>query len=164
MFNKLLSVLTICSIIFISGNFASAQTRGSWSDLQNLVNQDIALKTQAGKTIYGVLKSADDAGIKLQPAGKKSVENSETFVPRGEIRKIWRANLFVNKRNTGKGALIGAAIGSLGMGGIAIAQDSSDPLSAAGFVLGAIPGALVGGAIGFFTKKKHSRGALIFEK
>jgi len=164
MVKNLLSVLAICSIILISNNFALAQKSGSWANVQSLVNQEIAAKIQTGKTIYGVLKSADDSGIKIQIVEKKAVGSVETFLARNEIEKIWRAYLFVNKRNTGKGALIGAVIGSAGMGGIAMAQDSKDPLSGVGFALGAIPGALVGGAIGFFTKKKHSKGVLIFEK
>lgn len=161
---NLLSILTICSIILLSNNFALAQKRGSWEGVQNLVNQEIAAKTRNGKTIYGVLKSADDSGLKLRIAEKKSVSQNETFLARDEVEKIWRAVLFINKRNTVKGALIGAAVGSAGMGGIAMAQDSKDPLSGAGFILGAIPGALVGGTIGFFTKKKHSKGEPVFEK
>lgn len=164
MFNKLLTVLTICSMILLSSGPATAQKRGSWSDLQNLVKQEIALKKQSGKTIYGVLASFDESGVKIRPAEKKTVGSNEIFVPRGEIEKVWRAYLFVNKRNTGKGALIGAAVGSLGMGGIAMAQDGDDPLSGVGFALGALPGALVGGAIGFFTRKKHSKGTLVYEK
>jgi hypothetical protein len=163
MFKNLLSVLIICSIILISNNFVAAQTRGSWASVQNLVNQEIAVKTRTGKTIYGVLKSADDGGLRLQIAEKKSVSRNETSLLRGEIEKIWRANLFINERKTAKGALIGAVAGSAIMGGGAVAQGDDDGLAGVGFVLGIIPGALVGGTIGFFSKKKHEKGALVFE-
>jgi small nuclear ribonucleoprotein (snRNP)-like protein len=163
MVKNLLSILTICSIILISNNFAAAQTRGSWAGVQNLVNLEIAVKTRNGKTIYGVLKSADDSSLKLQIAEKKSVSRNETSLSRVEIEKIWRANLFINKRKTAKGALIGAGIGSAIMGVGAVAQGDDDGLAGVGFVLGAIPGALVGGTIGFFKKKKHEKGALVFE-
>jgi len=160
-----LSGLAICSMILISNNFAFAQKRGSWADIQNLVNQEIAVKVRTGKTIYGILRSADDNGIKLQAAEKRAVSPNETQMSRSEIEKIWHANLFVNERRTGKGALIGAVVGSVGMGGIAVATAEGDEraYAPAGFILGAIPGALLGGAIGFFTKKKHERGVLVFE-
>jgi hypothetical protein len=164
MFKNLLSFLLICSIILISNNFAPAQTRGSWADIQKLVNREIAVKTRTGKTIYGILKSAGDSGIKFQAAEKKGVGTNETFLAQNEIEKIWRANLFINRRKTAKGALIGAVIGSAAMGGIAVGQIDDDPLAGAGFIIGAIPGALVGGTIGFFSKKKHRKTALVFEK
>lgn len=164
MIKYLLSVLITCSIIFISNNFALAQKRGSWTDVQNLVNQEVAVKAGNGKTIYGILKSVEDTGIRLQIAEKRAVSANETALSRGEIKKIWHANLFVNQRKTGTGALIGAVVGSAAIGGIAVAQGDDDGLAAAGFVIGAIPGALAGGVVGFFTRKKHKKGVLVFEK
>jgi hypothetical protein len=151
-------------MIFISNNFAMAQKRGSWTDVKNLVDQEIAVKTGTSKTVYGILKSVEDDGIRMQIAEKRAVNANETRLSRSEIEKIWHASLFVNQRKTGTGALIGAVIGSAAMGGIATAQGDDDGLAAAGFVLGALPGALVGGMVGFFTKKKHKKGVLVFEK
>lgn len=164
MVKNLLSVLAICSLVFISNNFAFAQKRGSWTNVQNLVNREIAVKTGNGKSIYGVLKSVEDNGIKIQTAEKSGLSVNETILARSEIEKIWQADLFVNQRRTATGALIGAAVGSAAMGGIAMAQGDDDGLAGAGFVLGALPGALVGGVVGFFARKKHKKGGLVFEK
>jgi hypothetical protein len=164
MFKNLLSVLLICSIILISNGFASAQTRGSWNEVKNLVNQSIAVKTRGGKTVYGVVRAADADGIRIELAEKKGVFANESSLARNEIEKIWRANLFINRRKTKQGALIGAIVGSAGMGGLAVAQGDDDGLAGAGFALGILPGALVGGTIGFFIKKKHQKLDLIFEK
>ena len=164
MIKNLLAVLTICSIIFLSNYPAIGQTRDSWANVQNLANQEIAVKTRNGKMIYGILRSVEDDRIKLQIAEKRTVGSNETSLSRDEIKKIWHANLFINQRKTARGALIGAVVGSAAMGGISVAQGDDDGLAGAGFALGAIPGALVGGAIGFFTRKKHSKGVLVFEK
>ncbi len=63
-------------------------------------------------TSFGLLQFANDAEIRMQTAGKKYLSSQETVFPRDEIRKIWRASLRFEERNTGKGALIGAGIGS----------------------------------------------------
>lgn len=164
MFKNLLSVLLICSIILISNGFVCAQTRGSWNEVKNLVDQSIAVKTGSGKTVYGVIRAADDDGIRIELAEKKSVFANQSTLARNEIDKIWRANLFINRRKTKQGALLGAVVGSVGMGGIAVAQGDDDGLAGAGFALGVLPGALVGGTIGFFIKKKHQKLDLVFAK
>jgi len=166
MLKNCLSSLAICSVILLSNNFVFAQKLGDWGNIQNLVNQEIAVKVRAGKTIYGILRSVNDTGIKLQAAEKRVVSSNETVVSRSEIEKIWHANLFVNERRTGTGTLIGSVVGSVGMGGIALATAEGDEkaYAPAGFILGALPGALVGGTIGFFAKKKHKRGVLVFQE
>ena len=165
MLKNLLLILAVLSMIAISNNFAFAQKRGSWADVRNLVNQEVAVKARGGKTIYGILMSADDNAIQIRVAGKRTVSTNITSLSRRETERVWHARLFLNKRKTGTGALIGALIGSVGMGGIAVSTAEGDDraLAPVGFILGAIPGALVGGAVGFFAKKKHERGVLVFE-
>jgi hypothetical protein len=59
--------------------------------------------------------------------------------------------------------LIGAGVGAAGLGIPAIAEGSDDGLAGAGFFLGAIGGAAVGGVIGFFARKKHKKRDLIYK-
>ncbi len=168
MLKRSASFLTIISIMFISSNFAFGQSKTDWTTVERSLNQEVAVKTSGG-TIYGIIKSADANGLVLQMAGKKTLTQEEKTVSRNDIKQIRRALLFVNDRNTAKGALIGAGIGALAMGIPAVVQTedefgSGDPLAGAGFFLGAIGGAAIGGVAGFFIKKKHKKRDLIYKK
>ncbi len=61
---------------------------------------------------YGIVESVDSDGLVLQVAGKKRLTQDEPNINKGDIKKIWRATLFVNNRRHGKGALIGAGVGA----------------------------------------------------
>ena len=168
MLKKSFSFLLIVSIIYISSNFVLAQSRNDWTVVESSVNQEVAVKTSGG-TIYGIIKSVNADSLVLQVAGNKTMTQEEKTVSRNDIRQIRRALLFVNDRNTAKGALIGAGVGALALGVPAVAQKddefgSGDPLAGAGFFLGAIGGAAVGGVAGFFTKKKHKKRDLIYQR
>jgi hypothetical protein len=165
---KSFSFLLIVSIVFISSNFVLAQSKNDWAAVENSVNQEAAVKTGSG-TIYGIIKSVNADGLVLQVAGSKSMSQEERTVNRNDIRQIRRALLFVNDRNTAKGALIGAGVGALALGVPAVAQKddefgSGNALAGAAFFLGAIGGAAVGGVAGFFTKKKHKKRDLIYQR
>lgn len=168
MLKKSFSFLLILSIIFISNNFVSAQSRNDWSAVKNSVNQEVAVKTGNG-VIYGIIKSVNTDGLILQVAGSKALTQEEKQISQSEIRKIHGALLFVNNRNTAKGALVGAGIGAVALGVPAVASGKGDDavndgLAGAAFFLGAIGGAAVGGVAGFFTKKKHKKRDLIYQR
>jgi hypothetical protein len=165
---KSLYFLLIVSIVFISSNFVLAQSKNDWAAVENSVNQEAAVKTGGGTT-YGIIKSVNADSLVLQIAGSKSMTQEEKTVSRNDIRQIRRALLFVNDRNTAKGALIGAGVGAVALGVPAVASgkgddEVNDGLAGAAFFLGAIGGAAVGGVAGFFTKKKHKKRDLIFQR
>ena len=164
MFRKLISVLAISSILLVSSIFVFAKASNDWTVVESLVNQEIAMKSK-GKMKYGIVKSVDTDSLVLQLAGKKSLTQNESTINKDEIKKIWRATLFVNNRRAGKGALIGAGIGA-GAGTIFITTNISDGDGQSGAVpvVGAIYGAAIGGAIGFFVKKKHKRRDLVYKR
>ena len=121
MLKKSFSFLLLVSIVFISSNFVLAQSTNDWATVERSVNQEVAVKTSGG-TIYGIIKSVNADSLVLQVAGNKSLTQEEKTVSRNDIRQIRRALLFVNDRNTAKGALIGAGVGALALGVPAVAQ------------------------------------------
>lgn len=169
MVRKLMSSLLICSIVFVSGSLAMGGSRTDWSSVESLVGQEVAVKLSGGTMKYGIMRSVTPDRLVIQVAGAKSLTQTETSIDRADIKKIWRALLFVNERNTGKGAAIGAGVGALALGVPAIAAGRGDDqvdngLAGAGFLLGALAGAAVGGIAGFFSKKKHKKRDLIYKQ
>ncbi len=163
MFNKFISLLAIISIFPLSAFSLYGQTKNVWAAVENLAGQEVAVKTRNGKMHYGIVKASDSDKIVLQIAGKKRLSQDEMTFEKSEVKKIWRALLFVNDRNTGKGALIGAGVGTVTIGVPALAEGSDDGLHGAGLFLGAIGGAAAGGIVGFFTRKKHKKRDLIYK-
>jgi len=115
MLKRCLSCAILFSFISLLASPAIAKAKGTWEDVKNLVGQQIAVKDKSGRVTYGILRTADNILIKLQKAGKKSMTNAESSFPRVNVKKVWRATLFVTRRKTGKGALIGAGVG-IGVG------------------------------------------------
>jgi hypothetical protein len=168
MVQKSFSFLLIFSLLLISSNLVLAQSTNNWSAVEGSVNQEVAVKTGSG-TSYGVIKSVNADNLVLQVAGSKNLTQEEKTVNRSDIRQIRRALLFVDDRNTAKGALIGAGVGALALGIPAVAQKPDDfgtgrALAGAAFLLGAMGGAAVGGVAGFFTKRKHKKRDLIYKR
>lgn len=168
MFKKLLSILAMSSFLLVSSSLCFAQSKDNWSSVQGLVNQEVAVKTKSGMK-YGIIKSVDNDGLVLQLADKKRLTQDETTFNRTDIKKIWRALLFVNNRNIGKGALIGAGVGAVALGVPAITQGQgndqvNDGLAGVGFFIGALGGAVVGGIVGFVSKTKHKKRDLIYKQ
>lgn len=164
MLKKVVSLITIGVLFLIPVNFVFTQTGSDWSDVVDLAERqsEVAVKTDGGKMIYGILTAADDSGIEIQPAGKKRLSPGKVNIRRDEIKKVWRALLFVNQRNPGRGALIGAGVGTgIGFMGLAVADD---PLAAAAIPLFALIGTGVGGTIGFFTRNKHKKRDLVYRR
>ncbi len=169
MFRKLLSVLAMSSILLVSSSLAFAKSQRDWSTVESLVNQEAAIKTQNGKTTFGIVKSVNADSLVLQAAGNKTLTQTETTINRNEVKKIWRALLYVNEGNAGKGALIGAGIGAAayGLPSIARGRDENDigaSLVGATFIIGAIGGAAVGAIAGFFVKTKHKKRDLVYSQ
>lgn len=168
MFKKLLSVIAMSSILLVSSSSVFAQTKGNWSAVENLVGQEVTVKTRSGMK-YGTIKSVDSDSFILQVADSKRMTQDETTINRNDVKKIWRALLFVGERNIGKGALIGAGVGAVAFGVPAVASGRDDDdigasLAGAAFILGALTGAAVGGVAGFFAKTKHKKRDLIYKQ
>ncbi len=163
MFNQVISVLTLSSILLVSSSLGFAGSKGNWSAIENLVNQEVAIKINRGKVHYGILKSFGSDELTLQTAGKKRMTQNESAFNRSEVKKVWRALLFINNRQTGKGALIGAGIGTAA-GGAVFAANRKDHLSGVAVPLFLVKGALIGGVVGFFAKKKHKKRDLVYKR
>ncbi|MGC2238362.1 MAG: hypothetical protein WA584_19565 [Pyrinomonadaceae bacterium] len=168
MLRKFLSVLTMSSILLISSSLAFGKSQSDWAAVENLVNQEAAVKLQNGKMNYGMVKSVASDKLVLQIAGSKTLTQNEITISRAEIGKIWRALLFVNDRNIGKGALIGAAVGgvALGIPAVTAKEDDfgvNDGLAGAAILIGALGGALIGGVAGYFAKTKHKKRDLVYK-
>lgn len=159
---KLIALFLMLASFASTGFVTFAKQKGDWGAIKNSVNQEIAVKTANGKTSFGVLRSVDDNGIKIQFAEKKGLSSQETTIGRDEIKKIWQASLRYGERQIGKGALIGAGIGA-GFGFIAGATAKEpDPLNYAGVLLYGIAGAGVGAVAGIFSKKGHQKKYLLY--
>jgi len=155
------SLLTFVLLTSIAPS-ASAKPRGDWNAVKALTGQPITLKARGGKTSFGILRSADDDGVKVQVAGKEELADNETLFRRDEVEKVWRANLRFGERNTAKGAWVGAGVG-LGAGFLtAWALSKKDDTACVGCGLFPIYGAGLGAVVGTFVKKEHKKGKLIY--
>jgi small nuclear ribonucleoprotein (snRNP)-like protein len=164
MCRKSLSLLAMISVLLISTSLVFANKGNDWSEVERLVNQEVAVKTRSGTMIYGIISSADSTGLVLRVAGNKVLTNDEITINRSEIKKIWRALLFINQTTIGKSALIGAGIGA-GIGLISVATvGDNDPLAGAAVPLLAIVGAAAGGVAGVFARQKHKKRDLVFRQ
>ncbi len=170
MMQKTFSFLLIASLFFISTNYAMSQTSNNWTAVENAVGQEVAVKINNG-TLYGIIKSVSADNLVLQVAGNKNLTQEERTVSRSDIRQIRRALLFVNDRNTAKGALIGAGvgagigagIGAAGLGATGGSDETGLVLGASTF-LGAGVGVISGAIGGFFWKTKHKKRDLIYRR
>lgn len=164
MFRKLFSILTISSLLLVSSGLIFGQSKNNWSAVEDLADSEVAVKTKSGMK-YGIIKSVDTDGLVLQLAGKKRMTQNELRISKNDIKKLWRAFLFINERNSGKGALIGAGIGAVAFGVPAVTgEGQKDGLEVLAFPIGAAIGGLAGGAIGYFVGKKHKKKELIYRK
>ena len=156
---KILSFFVIIVTLAASTPFALAgegRQTGDWNALRNHMNAEIAVKTESGKTVFGVLRTVENDSLKIQVVNRRS--NYETLLTRREVEKVWRAELR-GGGNVAKGALVGAGIGAVaGLIAGATAKER-DPLNYAGVflfgILGAGAGALIGGASKNVGKKKN---------
>jgi hypothetical protein len=166
MLNKIASFALILVLTTISVQTAFAKSSKDWNSVINLVNQEVAVKTDNGQTVFGRLSSANENEIILQVTDKSGYSGQSQTILRNETKKIWRADLRFGERSTGKGAAIGAGVGA-GIGLIALISsaksDMPDGQAGVAVPVFAILGAGIGAVAGFFSKKGHKKRALVYE-
>jgi hypothetical protein len=171
MLNKIASFALIIGLITISFQTAFAKSSNDWNSVINLGNQEVAVQTDGGQTLFGKLSSANENEIVLQVVDKSGNSVQSQTILRSSVKKVWRAELRNGDRNTGKGAAIGAGVGAVTLGTIFVVLQTKEGDSAGGKTIGAGIGALLGamlgvgpGAIvGFLSKKGHKKKELIYE-
>ncbi|MFV0389072.1 MAG: hypothetical protein ACK5NT_09980 [Pyrinomonadaceae bacterium] len=164
---KTMIFVIVAAVLFVPLN-SNAQSQGTWENVMELVGKEVKLETLNGEKVFGEVKVADESQITIRLAGEKALSDEEKTFEKDNVKKIWRALLFAGKRNTAKGALIGAGVGAAIGGGIAASKDVYETGERATFtVLGAVVGAGIGSGIGALMglgfKSKHKRGNLIYE-
>lgn len=137
----------------------------SWKSVEGLGSQTVAVQKTGGDIVFGQIVSATDSEIVIRIADKAALSTATTTIARGEIKKVWLAKLNFGKRNTGKGALIGAGVGA----GIGVAifaglprNESTDGLEVLAVPLALGIGTGVGLVAGFFSRKGHQKGKLVY--
>jgi hypothetical protein len=158
-------ISTFLSLLLLTqiGPMVSAKPKGDWNAVKALVKNSIAVKTKSGDTHYGLVQSADDAGLAVQIAGEEDFTAQEIVFRRDEIQKVWRAKLRFGEKNIAKGALIGIGAGlgaALITASVLAARNSEDPPVG----LGTFPlyGAGIGAIAGALWKKKHKKQELVY--
>lgn len=161
---KIMSSILILIFLSFSFQHVFAGQKTDWSVLKNFTNREIAVRLRGEKTIFGILRAADDSGLQMQVADKKNISTANTSYRRDEVEKIWLAELRFSGRQIGKGALIGAGAGAVVGTGLLVgaAKDNDDGLAGAIIPLTTIYGAAIGAAIGFFKRKSHQKKNLIY--
>jgi small nuclear ribonucleoprotein (snRNP)-like protein len=157
--------LTI-SVLIASVSTLAAQTgnrTGSWDTLDSYLNNEVAVKAEDRKTVFGFLISVSADAITVRTADKNNV--AEVSLRRENIEKIWLAELNGSSRNTLKGAGFGAAIGA-GIGAAALLANRDERGGAYGAAVPfyAAVGAVFGGVAGFFVRNKNKKERLIYRK
>ncbi len=163
---KMLSFSLMLSLLLSTVPPTSAQQNSQindWNSLKNYSNREVAVKTTNQKTVYGVLREAGNEEFKLLVVNK-SYQN-EVLLKRNEVEMVWLAKLKFG-RNTIKGIGIGAGIGAgtgLGIALSTLNRKDNDGLAGALIPILAIYGVGIGGAVGFFIRKKHKKEQLIYQ-
>ncbi len=168
MTTKMLAGFLAIVLLLVCAAPAAAQKSGTgddWQSLGSYVNREVAVKAGDQKTVYGILTAVDDSEAKVRAVTGNSV--SEISFKRDSVKKIWLASLNESSRKTLKGAAIGAGIGA-GAGLALVLASRNDPQNDDGLIgaavpLFAIPGALIGGAVGFFSRQKHKKVQVIYK-
>lgn len=160
---KLIAILMTSVLLIQIAPAVSAKQKGNWDMVKAMANRSVAVKTKTGETHYGLVQSADDAGITIQIAGQDDFTSQEINVRRDEVARVWRATLRFNQRNITKAAWIGAGAGvGVGIAAAAIkgSTGSSDPPT--WVALYPFFGAGAGAVVGAFWKKKHKKHELVY--
>lgn len=169
MLKKIISA-TLLSVTLLGINFqtAFAKSKGDWSQVISSANNEIAVKTFNGETVFGKLNSANETEIIIQIADKKELTNQTRTFQKSEIKKVWLAELksrggIGKAAATGIGAAAGAGVGA-GAGIILLkstgGSDSGDLIILGTTAIGAGAGAVLGFLAG---KGGHKKKDLIYE-
>lgn len=165
MLKRVFSLILTLSIVSIGILPAIAQN-DSWAAVKALSNQDVAVRKANGETVFGRMVSADDSGMVIRLASKTAISDAESNIAKSDIKKVWAAILKFKGRQTVRGALYGAVIGA-GAGAIIYAgiprNESTDGLEVLAIPLAVGIGTGIGALTGFFTKKGHRKGKLIYK-
>lgn len=165
MTKKIFSLFLTTSILFASFSTLAAQTGSaivSWDTLKTYVKNEVAVKAENKKTVFGILTAVTDDAITVRTADKNNA--AEVSFRREDVEKIWFADLSASSRKTLLGAAIGAGVGG-GIGYIALkTSDGQGGGYGAAVPFYAAIGAVAGGLVGFFVKDKNKKEQLIYRK
>ncbi len=166
MTNRIFALFLTISILIASVSALAAQTggrTGTWDTLDSYLNNEVAVKAEDRKTVFGVLTSVNTDAITVRAADKNNV--TEVSLRRENVEKIWLAKLNGSSRNTLKGVGIGAVVGA-GIGAAALLANRDERGGAYGAAVPfyAVVGAVVGGVAGFFVQNKNKKERLIYRK
>lgn len=156
---------TILVMLIMIGSHVAviAQQTYDWATVKSFVGQEIFVQTQNKGAVFGILRGADDGGITLQVANRRSLDPQSTLFLRNEVAIIRSAELRFGGRNTGKGALIGAGAGAAaGFLTVLARRKDGDGQTALAVPAFTIYGAGIGAVVGFFVKKSHKKGKMIY--
>lgn len=161
---KIISLVLMFTFFSLSSQTAFAQ-KDSWDSVKSVVTQEVAIKKNAGDMFFGRLNSVNENELVIQIANKTNLTTTNLTINKTEVEKVWQATLRFNERNTAKGALIGAGVGAAI--GVAVTvsatkKSDSDGLEALSIPIIMLPAAGLGAIFGFFSKKGHKRGKLIY--
>lgn len=160
---KFLATLLSSLLLLQMVPLVSAKPKGDWDSVKSLASHSVAVKTTKGETHYGLLRSADDAGLMVQIAGKEDFTGQEVSFRRDEVAKVWSAKLRFGDRNIAKAAWIGAGLGFattiITVTAVGRTENADKYLFAAWFPF---IGAGVGAIAGAFWKKKHKKQDLVY--
>lgn len=160
---KCVSLFLMLALFTISAPLMAAERKqnGNWNSLANRLSEEIAVKAQNQKTVFGILINHNGSEITVQ-SGNNTL--SKISFKREEIEKIWLAKL-KGGRNTGKGALIGAGAGAVaGLIYVVANRSNGDGQTSLAVPALAVYGAGIGAAIGFFARSKNRKKELIYQK
>jgi small nuclear ribonucleoprotein (snRNP)-like protein len=160
---KFMATLLTLTLLIQIAPAVSAKPKGSWDAVKALTNRSIAVKTTKGETYYGLLNSADDAGIAVQVAAKEDFTPQEISLRRNEVQKVWHAKLRFGESNIAKGAWIGTGVGfAATVITLSAVAGSENADRAVGAVWFPFLGAGIGAVAGVFWKKKHKKQELVY--
>lgn len=150
-------------LIYVSPVTAQTGSKsGDWSTLNSQTNNEVAVKAENRKTVFGILMVTNPAEIKVRISGDNNI--SDVIFKREEVEKVWLAELNSSSRKTLIGAGVGAAVGA-GIGLVALkSSDERGGGYGAAVPFYAVCGALAGGVAGFFVRQKNKKERMIYQK
>jgi hypothetical protein len=165
------SALLVVTLLGINFQVAFAKSKGDWSSVVSSANNEIAIKTIDGQTVFGKLISANDTEIVLQIADKKELTNQSTKFSRSEVKKVWRAELRLGGGlSRGAATAIGAGAGAGVGAGVAVGvlygngSNIHDEFAPLVFLITTSIGAGAGAVAGLLAGKSgHKKKELIYE-
>jgi hypothetical protein len=170
MLKKLISAtLLVVALLGINFQTVFAKSTGDWSQVISSANNEIAVKTVNGQTVFGKLTSANDTEIVVQIADKKELTNQTQTFQRSEVKKVWLAELKLGGglgrgASTGIGAAVGGGVGA-GIGVALLGKNGlNDEFASLVILTTTVVGAGAGAVVGLLAGKSgHKKKDLIYE-